>query len=94
MGILTELDVGFGRCGVANVEELLTLAKEVCSLPGLEFRGMMFYPGQFVVGPEERTLLRKDVNDLLHQTFEAFAHAGVPLSTVSGGSTPTAYEYA
>ncbi len=92
VGILVELDVGFGRCGVANEAELLTLAQRVSSLPGLDFRGLMFFPGQFVVGPEQRSALRMKVNELLDRTFETFVRAGLPLSTVSGGSTPTAYE--
>jgi D-serine deaminase-like pyridoxal phosphate-dependent protein len=92
VGVLVELDVGFGRCGVANETELLTLAQKVSSLAGLDFRGLMFFPGQFGVGPEERSVLRSQVNDLLGRTLETFARAGVPLSTVSGGSTPTAFE--
>jgi D-serine deaminase-like pyridoxal phosphate-dependent protein len=92
VGILAELDVGFGRCGVANEKELLKLAQEISVLPGLEFRGVMFFPGQFVVGPTERAALRVEVNDLLGRTQEAFEHDGMQLVTVSGGSTPTAYD--
>ncbi|MCM3873339.1 MAG: alanine racemase [Pyrinomonadaceae bacterium] len=92
VGILAELDVGFGRCGVANEKELLMLAEQISVLPGLEFRGLMFFPGQFVVGPTERSALLGDVNDLLGRTQEAFERAGWPLATVSGGSTPTAYD--
>jgi len=92
VGILAELDVGFGRCGVANETELLTLAQEVADLPGLEFRGLMFFPGQFVVGPTERADLLGGVNELLGRTQAAFERAGLPLATVSGGSTPTAYD--
>ena len=92
VGILAELDVGFGRCGVANGMELLTLAQQISDLPGLEFRGLMFFPGQFVVGPTKRAALLREVNDLLGRTHEAFERAGLPLVTVSGGSTPTAYD--
>jgi D-serine deaminase-like pyridoxal phosphate-dependent protein len=92
VGILTELDVGFGRCGVANETELLELAQRVSSLPGLEFQGIMFFPGQYTVGAEERARLRERTNELLDRSLEAFAHAGLSLLTVSGGSTPTAYE--
>jgi len=92
VGILTELDVGFGRCGVANEKELVTLAQKISELPGLEFRGWMFFPGQFVVGPTERAALLGEVNELLERTQEAFELAGLPLATVSGGSTPTAYD--
>src|SRR5215207_208097 len=38
VGVLAELDVGFERCGVGNEVQLLTLAREITSLPGLEFK--------------------------------------------------------
>lgn len=92
VGILVEIDVGFGRCGIANENELLALAQKVSDLPGLEFKGLMFFPGQFVAGEEKRAALRHDVNDLLSRTLETFERAGVPVATISGGSTPTARE--
>src|SRR5215217_3837753 len=36
VGVLAELDVGFERCGVSNEAQLLTLARKITSLPGLE----------------------------------------------------------
>jgi D-serine deaminase-like pyridoxal phosphate-dependent protein len=92
IGVLVELDVGFKRCGVANEVEALELAKKISSMPGLEFKGLMFFPGHFTVGPEQRTTLRNEVNGMLDRVFEAFAREEVPLAIVSGGSTPTAYE--
>jgi len=90
--ILVELDVGFGRCGVPNETEALQLAQTVSSLPGLNFQGLMFFPGHFGVDPNERKALRVQVNELLDRCLETFARAGVPLNTISGGSTPTRYE--
>jgi len=92
IGILTELDVGFGRCGVRDEVELLALAKKIVSLPALEFKGVMFFPGHFGVDPDERSALRNQVNSLLDRVHEAFRREGLPLSVVSGGSTPAAYE--
>jgi D-serine deaminase-like pyridoxal phosphate-dependent protein len=92
VGILVELDVGFHRCGFVNEVEAVTLAKKITSLPGLEFKGLMFFPGHFCVGPEQRIALRNEVNGFLDRTFEVFERERVPLSIVSGGSTPTAYE--
>jgi D-serine deaminase-like pyridoxal phosphate-dependent protein len=37
VGVLVELDVGFGRCGVATEKDALALARKISSLPGLEF---------------------------------------------------------
>ena len=92
VGILVELDVGFHRCGLNNELDAVKLAKRITSLPGLEFKGLMFFPGHFGVGPEQRAALRAEVNGFLDRTFEAFAREGLPLPIVSGGSTPSAYE--
>ena len=92
IGVLIEMDVGFGRCGLSSENDLLKLAQTIATLPGLEFRGLMFFPGHFGVGPEQRTALRMQVDDFLDRSFEVFARADLPLSIISGGSTPTAYE--
>jgi D-serine deaminase-like pyridoxal phosphate-dependent protein len=92
IGILIEMDVGFGRCGLGNETDLVALAQKITALPALEFKGLMFFPGHFGVVPEERATMRIRVNEFLGRSLEAFARAGLPLSTVSGGSTPTAYE--
>jgi D-serine deaminase-like pyridoxal phosphate-dependent protein len=92
VGILIELNVGFDRCGVGNEVEVVRLAKKITSLPGLEFKGLMFFPGHFGVLPEQRSALRAQVNEFLDRVFEACAREQLPLSIVSGGSTPAAYE--
>lgn len=92
IGVLIEMDVGFERCGFSNEADLLALGKKIADLPGLEFRGLMFFPGQFTVAPEERAAMRIQVNEFLKRTLETFSEAGLPVSIVSGGSTPTAYE--
>ena len=91
-GVLIELDVGFGRCGVANEKDALALARKISSLPGLEFKGLMFFPGHFGVSPNDRAVLRRQVNEFLDRCYEAFARAGLPFAIVSGGSTPSRYE--
>ena len=92
IGVLVEMDVGFGRCGLGNEKDLLALAQMITTLPALEFKGLMFFPGHFSVGPEERSVLRTKVNDFLDRSLETFQRASLPLAIVSGGSTPTAYE--
>jgi D-serine deaminase-like pyridoxal phosphate-dependent protein len=92
VNVLVEIDVGFKRCGVANETEALKLAQTVSSLPGLNFQGLMFFPGHFGVGPDERAVLRAQVNELLDRCVETFARAGLPIAVMSGGSTPSRYE--
>jgi D-serine deaminase-like pyridoxal phosphate-dependent protein len=41
IGVLIEMDVGFGRCGLGNENDLLALAQKITTLPGLEFRGFL-----------------------------------------------------
>jgi len=90
LGILVELDVGVHRCGFANERAALALAQAVTDLKGLEFKGLMFYPGH-IMDPATPLELVKQVNDQLDRTYEVFHHAAIPLRVVSGGSTPTAY---
>ena len=92
VGVLVELDVGFHRCGINNEVDALKLARKISSLAGLEFKGLLFFPGHFGVGPAERAAMRAEVNGFLDRVLEAFARDGLPVSIVSGGSTPTAYE--
>src|SRR5215211_5934189 len=37
IGVMVEMDVGFGRCGLSHENDLLTLAQTITTLPGLEF---------------------------------------------------------
>ena len=90
--ILVELDVGFHRCGVGNEDAVLAVAREVAELPGLQFKGLMFYPGHLQVLEKERAELRTDVNDFLARALSKLEDAGLPAQVVSGGSTPTARE--
>ncbi|HYV14252.1 MAG TPA: alanine racemase [Pyrinomonadaceae bacterium] len=92
ISVLIEMDVGFERCGFSDEADLLALGRKIADMPGLEFRGLMFFPGQFTVAPEERAAMRIQVNDFLKRALETFSAAGLPVSIVSGGSTPTAYE--
>jgi D-serine deaminase-like pyridoxal phosphate-dependent protein len=87
-----EFDVGFHRCGVTTEDEVLAIARAVADLPGLEFKGLMFFPGHLQVPEKERAELRVGVNDLLGRALAKLEGAGLPVEIVSGGSTPTARE--
>ena len=92
IGVLVELDVGFHRCGIANPDDALSLAKKVADLPNIDWKGLMFFPGHLQAPASERTALRVGVNDLLSRVLEKLQDAGFTVQTVSGGSTPTAME--
>ena len=92
VGVLVELDVGFHRCGVAHENDVLSLARQCVDLPGLDFKGLMFFPGHLQVLEPQRAELRAGVNDFLERSLAKLDAAGLPVRTVSGGSTPTARE--
>lgn len=85
IGVLAEVDVGLHRVG-AQPEEFVGFAKQLASLPGVEMRGMAFYPGHIKKAtPEAMAELSTLVSGLVREA----AAAGIPLPVVSGGSTPT-----
>jgi D-serine deaminase-like pyridoxal phosphate-dependent protein len=92
ISVLLELDVGFKRCGIADEDEALNVAQKISDLKNLDFKGLMFYPGHLQASASERAQLRGAVNDLLSRVLEKLEGAGLPVQTVSGGSTPTALE--
>ena len=67
IAVLIEIDVGFERCGLGRETDITALASKIAELHGLEFKGLMFFPGHFSVPPEERAAMRSEVNDF----FEA-----------------------
>ena len=90
--ILVDLDVGLHRTGVQTPHEALTLAQYVSSKSNLRLDGLFFYPGH-IKGPsaeQERQL--RQVDALLEETLDLWKRHGIEANTVSGGSTPTAYQ--
>lgn len=89
LGVLTEIDVGLGRVGVAPGPALIALIERVKSLPGLRWDGVAFYPGHIKsldaagLGAIEKT------GQLLAQTLSDLASHGHAPRIVSGGSTPS-----
>lgn len=87
VGLLIEVDLGQGRTGLpldrALPEQLARIAGS-----GLPVRGMMVYPGH-IRTPDERNIA--EFRRGIARAAEGFVAAGLPLETVSGGSTPTAY---
>ncbi|MDA0709571.1 MAG: alanine racemase [bacterium] len=78
LAILVECDTGGERCGVQSPEAALALARKVCEMPGLQFKGIMTFPSSERAGP------------FLDQTRALFSKADIPLPIISGGGTGTA----
>lgn len=80
IGVLSDVEVGFGRTGVPTPAQAVELARLVDSLPGLELRGVLGFP----TPPSTRPILQ--------ETLALFDRAGLPHPVVSGGSTPCALQ--
>ena len=91
IGVLVELDLGMHRTGVTTPTEAVMLARLARHLEGVEYRGVMFYPGHI------RQHVDRQLPDLerLNRELDTFlaelaAHDLAP-GIVSGGSTPTLF---
>jgi D-serine deaminase-like pyridoxal phosphate-dependent protein len=90
VGILVDLDVGFGRTGVQTPQDALALARIVAQRPGLRLDGIMYYPGQIKRQPKSKTDEIAAIEAKLNEAIDLFRAAGMSTEIVSGGSTPTA----
>jgi D-serine deaminase-like pyridoxal phosphate-dependent protein len=91
IGVLVDIDVGMGRCGVRSVPEALAVAAEVSRLPRLRLRGAMGYEGHVVLerNPDVRAQRARAAMDLLASAVRAIRDAGLQVEIVSAGGTNT-----
>lgn len=88
IGVLVDLNLGMGRCGVAPGLPALELASRCAELPGLSFEGVMGYEGQIVMLPrEEKVAAGRAALGKLTDTAERCRDAGLPVRVVSAGGT-------
>ena len=89
IGVLVEQDVGLGRVGLQTADEVVALASRARDTDGVEFRGLMFYPGHVRMAEADQTEHLVAVSERVRSTLEALNTAGLTAEIVSGGSTPT-----
>lgn len=91
VGVVVDLDIGQGRCGVAPGPPALALAEKVARIPGLVLRGLQGYQGrlQHVVGHAARVQAAREATARLLETRSLFEARGLPLEIVTGGGTGT-----
>lgn len=77
--VVVECDTGAGRCGVADAEAALALARAVDAAPGLAFAGLMTYP------PRGGTAAVSAFFAAAQGLLDA---AGLPPARLSSGGTP------
>ncbi len=91
IGVLIELDLGMRRCGVTRPDEAVALAGAATRLDGVEYRGVMFYPGHIREHVDEQGPALERLAADLARFIDALAAAGLAPAVVSGGSTPAAF---
>lgn len=89
LGVLVEVDVGMGRCGVQPGLPALDLARLVMASPGLRFEGLQGYEGHCVDLRDEKERNEKILAaiKLLVDTRRLLEAAGIGVHIVSGGGT-------
>jgi D-serine deaminase-like pyridoxal phosphate-dependent protein len=91
IGVLVDLNVGQGRCGVEPGEASLTLAGQAAQSKGLTLRGVMGYEGHLQPIRErgEREARTRQAMHGLVATAQRIRDAGLPCDVVSAGGTGT-----
>ncbi len=91
LGVLVEVDIGMGRCGVAPGQPALALARLVASSAGLRFEGLQGYEGHCVDlrNENERVEKTRQSLKLLVETRRLIEGSGLRVNRVSGGGTGT-----
>ncbi len=92
IGVLIELDVGAGRCGLPLGDAgLIPLAEQVARHDRLSFRGLQAYEGHAVLrdSHEVRATLVQQAAFCVRQEQARLAAAGFDCEIISGGGTGT-----
>jgi D-serine deaminase-like pyridoxal phosphate-dependent protein len=91
LGVLVEVDIGMGRCGVAPGEPALALARHVASRPPLRFVGLQGYDGHLQMLPDAAERRAKCLAGLeqLIATRRLIERSGLPVEVVTGAGTGT-----
>jgi D-serine deaminase-like pyridoxal phosphate-dependent protein len=95
IGVLIEVDIGMGRCGVEPGDPALDLARLIIQSPGLEFIGLQGYDGHLQMLPDEaeRRARAEAGLDRLLATRRVIEGVGLPVGVVTGAGTGT-WEFA
>lgn len=87
--VFIEIDIGQGRCGVADAPAVLRLLDALAAHPPLAFGGLQAYQGgvQHRRGHAERAEAARRAADRTAAVVAALAAAGVACPAVTGGGT-------
>ncbi|MFP4528993.1 MAG: alanine racemase [Candidatus Kapaibacterium sp.] len=90
--VLIEVDSGFHRAGIESFDKIAELARDIISMPGIEFEGIMTHAGHAYAAPNPREVRRVGLQEgKLMSDLKIFLEVRrIPCRVVSVGSTPTA----
>lgn len=91
-GVLIEIDVGMGRCGVVfGSKTLLDIAAEIRNLPHLQLLGLQGYEGHAVMREDHalRAVSAWQASETLRAERKRLQSAGFDCQIVAGGGTGT-----
>lgn len=91
VGVLVELDLGMHRVGVGHPVDAVELARAAADAPGVEYRGILFYPGHIRERVEAQDASIRRLSDDLGRYLEALGAVDLMPDVVSGGSTPAGW---
>ena len=89
VGVLVDMDVGLGRCGVREPAEAKTLATAVDRAQSLRLAGIMGYEGRLRASTRDRKARIDRALRTLADTKALLESAGFPVPVVSAGGTST-----
>lgn len=94
IGVMVEIDVGAGRCGVAPGADAVPLAKKADAAANLWFAGLQAYQGkaQHVHDYNERKAAIDEAIDMVRDTVKLLEDEGLECQYVDGAGTGT-YEF-
>ncbi len=90
IGAVVDIEVGGRRCGVAPAsDDVWELAELAFATDGIRLEGIMGYAGHgnYLASRHERLRVAADVKSRLNVAASALRRRGLPVETITGGST-------
>lgn len=91
VGLLIEIDIGMGRCGLSDHDQILELARQIQAAPHVSFDGFQAYEGHAVciADREARRQVARDSMQIALDTASYLRDRDIAVEIISGGSSST-----
>lgn len=90
--LLVDLDVGFHRTGVQTAQQALELSQHIDQTSGISVDGLFSFFGHIIAAPQHQEDELAQIEAQIRAVIDHLHHHGIEATTVSGGSTPTAFQ--